>query len=136
MAQNDPQAEGSIKSPTLDLFPAAFAETGKHRVEDMINFQTWLARMQSEAVMTSEFVTKLAAARSFPETATVCQEWTNRCAELLAQDCQRLFADTKKVMEAGARVLANGRSEQPWGESLRASQTTLLEVAAGLALVR
>ena len=91
MAQNDPQAERSIKSTTLDLFPAAFAETGKQRVEDMINFQTelfrylqetnqkWLARMQSEAVMASEFVTKLAAARSFPETAAVCQEWTNRC---------------------------------------------------------
>ena len=125
MAQNDPQAEGSIKSPTLDLFPAAFAETGKQRVEDMINFQTelfrylqeanqkWLARMQSEAVMASEFVTKLAAARSFPETATVCQEWTNRRIELLAQDGQRLFADTKKMMEAGARVLANGRSGSP-----------------------
>jgi hypothetical protein len=63
--------------------------------------------------MASEFVTKLAAARSFPETATVCQEWTNRRIELLAQDGQRLFADTKKMMEAGARVLANGRSGSP-----------------------
>ena len=106
MAQNDPQAERSAKSMALDLFPAAFAETGKQRVEDMINFQTELFRylqeanqkcvasMQSEAGMASEFVTKLAAARSFPETATVCQEWTYRCAELLAQDGQRLFADT------------------------------------------
>ena len=125
MAQNDPQAEGSIKSPTLDLFPAAFAQTGKQRVEDMIELQAeffnylqemnrdWFARMQSEAVMASEFATKLAAARSFPETATVCQEWTNRRIELLAQDGQRLFADTKKIMEAGARVLANGRSGSP-----------------------
>jgi len=125
MAQNDPQAERSIKSPTLDLFPAAFAQTGKQRVEDMINFQTelfqylqeanqkWFARMQSEAVMASEFATKLAAARSFPETATVCQEWTNRCTELLAQDGQRLFADTKKMMEAGARMLSNGWAGGP-----------------------
>ena len=125
MAQNDPQAERSAKSKTLDVFPAAFAETGKQRAEDMISFQTelfqylqeanqkWFARMQSEAVMASEFATKLAAARSFPETATVCQEWTNRRIELLAQDGQRLFADTKKMMEAGARVLANGRSGSP-----------------------
>jgi hypothetical protein len=125
MPQDDPQAERPAKSMTLDLFPAALAETGKQRVEDMINFQTelfrylqetnqkWLARMQSEAVMASEFVTKLATARSFPETATVCQEWTNRRIELLAQDGQRLFADTKKMMEAGARVLANGRSGSP-----------------------
>ena len=125
MAQNDPQAERSIKSPTLDLFPAAFAQTGKQRVEDMIELQAeffnylqemnrdWFARMQSEAVMASEFGTKLAAARSFPETVTVCQESTNRRIELLAQDGQRLFADTKKMMEAGARVLANGRSGSP-----------------------
>ena len=125
MPQNDPQAERSTKSTTLDLFPAALAETGKQRVEDMIKLQAelfeylqemnrdWFARMQSEAVMASEFITKLAAARSFPETAAVCQEWTNRCTELLAQDGQRLFADTKKMMEAGARVLANGRSGSP-----------------------
>ena len=125
MAQNDPQSERSAKSTTLDLFPAALAETSKQRVEDMINFQTelfrylqeanqkWLARMQSEAVIASEFITKLAAARSFPETAAVCQEWTNRCTELLAQDGQRLFADTKKMMEAGARMLGNGWAGGP-----------------------
>ena len=125
MPQDDTQAERPAKSMTLDLFPAALAETGKQRVEDMIKLQAelleylqeanqkWLARMQSEAAMASEFATKLAAARSFPETATVCQEWTNRRIELLAQDGQRLFADTKKMMEAGARVLANGRSGSP-----------------------
>jgi hypothetical protein len=70
--------------------------------------QKWFARMQSEAAMAFELATKLAAARSLPDTAAACQEWTNRHLELLAQDGQRLFADTKKMMEAGAQVLANG----------------------------
>ena len=125
MTQNDPHAESSTQSKTLDVFPAALAETGKQRAEDMINFQTglfqylqeanqkWLARMQSEATMASEFATKLAASRSFPETAAACQEWTNRRIELLAQDGQRLFADTKKIMEAGARMLGNGWAGGP-----------------------
>ena len=125
MAQNDPQAERSIKSTTLDLFPAAFAQTSKQRVEDMINSQTellrylqeanqkWFARMQSEAAMASEFATKLAAARSIPETATIYQEWANRRIELLSQDGRCLFTDTKKMMEAGARMLGNGWAGGP-----------------------
>ena len=125
MPQNNPQAERSAKSKTLDVFPAAFAETGKQRAEDMISFQTelfqylqeanqkWFARMQSEAAMASEFATKLAAARSIPETATIYQEWANRRIELLSQDGTCLFTDTKKMMEAGARMLGNGWAGGP-----------------------
>jgi len=125
MPQDNSQGEISTKSKVPDLFPAALAETSKHRVDDMINLQkelfqylqaanqNWLARIQSEAAMASEFATKLAAARSFPETAAVCQEWTNRRMELLAQDGQRLLADTNKVMEASTRVLADGWASGP-----------------------
>ena len=125
MTQNDTHAESSTQSKTLDVFPAALAETGKQRAEDMINFQTelfqylqeanqkWFARMQSEAAMASEFATKLAAARSIPETATIYQEWANRRIELLSQDGTCLFTDTKKMMEAGARMLGNGWSGGP-----------------------
>lgn len=121
MGQNDPQAESLAHPQRPDLFPAVLADTGK-RAEDMIKLQTelfrylqetnekFVRRMQSEAALASEFATKLAASRSFPETAAACQEWTNRHIELLAQDRQCLFADGKKIMEAGARVLGNGWS--------------------------
>ncbi len=75
--------------------------------------QNWSTRMQSEAAMVSEFATKLASARSFSETAAACQEWTDRHIELLAKDSQHLFADTKKLMEAGAQVLANSWAGRP-----------------------
>jgi len=120
MPENHPQTE-SYATPTIpDLFPAGFAESGKKRVQDMINFQAelfryfqeanrnWFARMQSEAALASKFSAKLASARSIPETGAVCQEWANRHIELLAEDAKRLVADTEKVMERGARVFANG----------------------------
>lgn len=125
MPQDDPQPESLAKSKVPDLYQAALAETSKQRVEDMLKAQTelfqylqelnqrWLARMQLEAAMASEFATKLAASRSFPETAAACQEWTNRRIELLAQDGQHLLADTMKVMEASARMLANGGTSSP-----------------------
>jgi hypothetical protein len=120
MSLNPSQTEKSTKSTIPDLFPAGLAETGKKRVEGIIKLQVelfkyfqeanrnWLARMQTEAGLTSEFSAKLAAARSIPETGAVCQEWANRHIELLAEDAKRLVADTEKFMETGAQVLAQG----------------------------
>ena len=105
---------------TPNLFPAGLAESGKKRVQDIINLQSelfkyfqeanrnWFARMQTEAALASKFSAKLAAARSVPETGAVCQEWANQHIELLAEDAKRLVADTEKVVETGARVFANG----------------------------
>jgi hypothetical protein len=120
MPENHPQTKGYTTPAMPDLFPAGLAESGKKRVQDMINLQAelfkyfqeanrnWFARMQTEAALASKFSAKLAAARSIPETGAVCQEWANRHIELLAEDAKRLVADTEKVMETGARVFANG----------------------------
>ncbi len=101
---------------------AAVAESGNKRVEDLINFQIelfkylqevnqdWLAHMQSEAGMASEFASKLAAARSMPEAAAAYQQWASRRIELLAEDGKRLFADTQKLTEIVARAFVNGQT--------------------------
>lgn len=68
----------------------------------------WFDRMQSEANLTSEFASKLTAARSIPEAIAACQEWTTRRFELIADDGKRLLADTQKFMETGARLLSSG----------------------------
>jgi hypothetical protein len=68
----------------------------------------WFAHLQSEAAIVSEFAPKFTAARSLPETAALCGEWAKRRLELFAQDGQRFLADTDKLMEASARVLADG----------------------------
>jgi hypothetical protein len=118
MPESHPQTENLPLMP--DLFPAGFTESGKKRVRDLINLQAelfkycqeanqnWFARMQTEVALASKFSTKLAAARSIPETGAACQEWANRHIELLAEDAKRLVADTEKVFETGVRVFANG----------------------------
>ena len=46
--------------------------------------------------------------RSIPDAATVYQEWMTRRFEMMTDDGKRLFAETQKFMETGARLLANG----------------------------
>jgi hypothetical protein len=64
--------------------------------------------MQSEATLAPEFASKLAAARSIPETATICQEWVSRRMEMATEDAKRLSADSQKFVATGARLLSKG----------------------------
>ncbi len=103
-----------------DLFRANLAEAGVKRVEDVVSLQkefvtylqdvnrNWFEHMQSEAAITSEFGGRLAGARSMPDVVAAWQEWTNRRMELLAQDGRQVLKETEKLIEAGARVFANG----------------------------
>jgi hypothetical protein len=119
MPQNEPQTLKSVQSATLG--PAAsLAETGKKRAEEYFKLQTefskylqeankaWLARLQSEASLASQFASELAAARSIPERTTAWQHWAKRRMELFAEDSRRILADAEKLMETGRRMLGNG----------------------------
>jgi len=119
MSLNDP----IIKDPQQPHpFPAGFAQSGEKQVKDIISLQrdvskymqvvsqSWLAHMQSEADLASRYATKLTATHSIPETASVCQEWTNRRMELFTEDSKRFLAETQKLVESGIRALASGWS--------------------------
>ena len=120
MAQMAGSTADSRDSPILNLIPAEFAEIGKKRVEAMMEIQkelldtfeeinhAWFTRVKSEASFASEFVTKLTAARSVPETATACQECMGKRMEMFAEDSRRLFADSQKFIHLGTRFLVNG----------------------------
>jgi hypothetical protein len=124
MPQPDPQTKRLTKSKT-DLLPPAKASA--NGAEDMLNFQSqfygylfgylqdvnqsWFALMQAEATVASEFASKLTAARSVADCASAYQQWLSRHMELLAQDGQRLFADTQKLMTTGARAFTNGSAQ-------------------------
>jgi hypothetical protein len=71
--------------------------------------RSWLERMQSEAALAFEFATKLTAARSIPETATVYHELASRRVEMAAEDARHLLADSRKFMATGAHLLSDGR---------------------------
>jgi hypothetical protein len=89
------------------------------RLEELIRFQSqmfqegqainrhFIDRIQSEASLITEFASRLAAARSAPETITACQDWAGRRMTLAGEDTQYLLAEGQKVVEAGARLLSN-----------------------------
>jgi hypothetical protein len=104
----------------LDAMPPEFAAMGKKRIEALSEIQmellenfrqanrSWLERFQSEADLASEIGAKLTAARSIPEVATACQDWTNRRVEMATNDAKHIVADTQKIMATGVRMLSNG----------------------------
>jgi hypothetical protein len=124
MPQNEPSKPATASGAT-GASPTSLAETGKERAEQAFKLQaefskylqeankTWLARLQSEASLTSQLVSELAAARSIPETTTAWQHWTKGRIELFAEDSRQLLADAEKLMEAGGRMLGNGWAPRP-----------------------
>lgn len=120
MAQSHTERTRTEKSSLPNLIPAEFAEMGKKRLDELVAMQTeqleklqeanrqWFDRMQSETTLTSEFAAKLTAARSIPEVATAYQEWASRHMEMAAEDAKRIFVDSQKLAETGARLLSNG----------------------------
>jgi hypothetical protein len=118
MAQTESQSKG-MQTPTLPhLTPAELAAMGEKRLEDYAKAQAvlfgtlhethqrWLDRMQSEARLASEFTRKVANARSIPDTMAACREWASRRFEMMADDGNHLLADSRKMMETGARFLS------------------------------
>ncbi len=112
MALKEPQKEYPMS--------AEFAALGKERIDKFVKFQSelvdtlqesnrqWFERAQSEASLNSELASKLMAVRSIPEATAVCQEWTTRRFELMAEDGKRVLAEAQKLMETGARLWSNG----------------------------
>ena len=125
MPQNEPKTQSSTQPAVPGPPSARLAETGKGNVEDLFKLPTefskyfqeanraWLARMQSEASLASQFASELVSARSLPATMAAWQHWAERRIELLAEDSKRLLADTEKLMETGGRVLGNGWTPRP-----------------------
>ena len=118
MAREHTHAEMPAALAGLD--PARFFETGKKRVEYMVEMQAkfldtlqgvnreWLERAQSEAGLAAEFWNKLAVAKSVPEAAIAYQDWASRRIQMFAEDGQRVLSDGQKLVEAGSKLFGNG----------------------------
>ena len=84
MVQKETQADEARKSSLPNLISSEFTAMGQKgmRTELLgalreIN-RNRLDRMQLEAILASDFTTRLTVARSIPETATACQEWVTK----------------------------------------------------------
>jgi hypothetical protein len=99
---------------------AEFVTMGKQQAETLAEIQAelfsklqqanlrWIDTTQKRAKLASEFSTKLAAARSVPETASACQDWIRQRMEIAEEDAKHLVADSQALMEAGVRFISNG----------------------------
>jgi CRISPR/Cas system-associated endonuclease Cas1 len=93
---------------------------GQKRMEAFVNAQTelldevqeanrrWMDRFQSEANLASEYASKLSGARTIPDAMAVSRDWATRYFQMLAEDGRHFADDTRKLMETGARMFANG----------------------------
>ena len=120
MVQKEFHSERMEKSSPLNLIPAEFAALGRKRIEDFVHAQTelvdelqkanrqWFDCLEAETKLASEFAAKLTAARSIPDAMLICQDWTSRRFELMAQQGQHLLSDSQRLMQTSARLLANG----------------------------
>jgi hypothetical protein len=118
--QSTDRAGKSEKSTDFRAFPVDLADTGKKQFESMIGVQkqfvetasemnrAWIARAQSEANLVSDFIGKLASARSLPDVASAYQECMGRQLQIFAEDGRRLFDDSEKIMRASTRLFSNG----------------------------
>ena len=77
---SSPSKDGVVLAERLSRFQAELFE----KIQEVNRH--WLERIQSEATFAAEFATKMSAARSLPDTATIYQEWASRQLKLTAED--------------------------------------------------
>jgi hypothetical protein len=111
------QGEQPEKASPFILAPAEFAATAMKRFEAFARAQAeqlqetnrqCLDRVQAEANLASELVSKLTVARSIPDAMTAYREWGGRRLEMVAEDTKHLLDDTHKFIQMSAQLLANG----------------------------
>jgi len=92
-------------------FPASeFSVVGRKTFDSMVglqqNFlgalqdinQQWAATINAEIALVSETLTKLAAAKSIPDTVATCQSCGTRQMEIVAENSRGLQAAGEKIM--------------------------------------
>jgi hypothetical protein len=104
-------AQSSAQSPERPRFNTRAIAAGATNVEaaadaqrqmlgDLGVFgQEWFDRMAVEANLTTELAETLVTARSAPDAAAALQRWVTQRALLLAEDNQRLIAESRKLVD-------------------------------------
>ena len=94
-----PSKDAVVQAERLGRFQAELFE----KIQDVNRH--WLERVQSEATLAAEFVAKMTSARSFPDAATVYQEWASRQLKLVVEDASYAISTGQALIDMGARLL-------------------------------
>jgi hypothetical protein len=120
MAINESLSEQMESVTPFSLIPSVFITMGRKQIRECVKahselvdrFQevnrNWLDHLRSEADLSSEFASKMTAARSIPDVAALLLEWNKRHMERAALDAKHVLADTQKIMEVGDRLMPGG----------------------------
>jgi hypothetical protein len=118
MAKNEYHTEQTEGVTPFGLIPPAFITMGRKQIHECVKahselvdrFQevnrSWLDHLRSEADLSTEFASKITAARSIPDVAALLLEWNKRHMEMAKVDAKHVLADTQSMMEVGARFVA------------------------------
>jgi hypothetical protein len=71
--------------------------------------RNWIARAELERDLASDLAKQLSAAKTPSDVAKIYQHWAGRRLQVLADDNQRLVADSQKLMSAATRFFSANR---------------------------
>ena len=120
MAKKEYHSEQMESVTPLSVIPSAFMTMGRQQIHECVKAhselvdrfhevnRSWLDHLRSEADLSTEFASKITAARSIPDVAALLLEWNKRYMEMAKVDAKHVLADTQKIMEVGARLLPGG----------------------------
>ena len=105
-----------------NFMPVDLAATWKQYLDEFVNVQKellqelqetnqyWADRGKAETDFAADFVTKLPALRSVPESRQAYQDWFRQRMEMAADDGKHLLSDSQKLMATSARLFSNSRT--------------------------
>ena len=97
-----PSQDSFVKTERLGRFQAELLE----KIQEANRH--WLARVQAETTLAVEFAAKMAAARSFPDAASVYQEWASRQLKFAVEDARYAISTGQALTDMGSRLLQGG----------------------------
>jgi hypothetical protein len=115
------QSEGNDPVSLSDLNAGGFLVFETKRVEAVKEVQTQLldtfeqfnrqqlARGKQEMEFASEFAGKITSARSLPDVINAYQNWISKRMALYMEDGQKLFEDSRGVLNTTMKLLSIGK---------------------------
>jgi len=106
MAKNENHSEQMEGVTPFSLIPRAFIMIGRRQIHECVKVHSelvdrfqeanrnWLDHLRSEADLSTEFASKMSAARSIPDVAALVLELNKRHMEMAKVDSKRVLADT------------------------------------------
>ena len=107
-----------VSAPGFDLAP--LLEFGQKQINAFTEIQRefcnaveqanrdWIARAEQEQKLMTDCATKVMGAKTFPEVASVCQEWMSRHMTSMSEDSQKMLDGSQKFMASTSKLWSSG----------------------------